>query len=62
MREMVMADGSGFARYRLDLYVQASNLFNTTNLNGFVGNQLSPYFGQRDLCGAGTRGWRSAPR
>ncbi len=29
----------------MDLYVQVFNLFNATNLNGFVGNLLSPYFG-----------------
>ena len=40
---MIM-DGNA-SRYRLDLYVQVFNLFNTTNLNQFVGNQLSPYFG-----------------
>jgi hypothetical protein len=44
VREMIM-DGTA-SRYRLDLYAQISNLFNTTKLNGFVGNQLSPYFGQ----------------
>jgi hypothetical protein len=43
--QMVMMDGAN-SRYRVDLYVQVSNLFNTTNLNAFVGNQLSPYFGQ----------------
>jgi hypothetical protein len=42
--QMVVMDGSN-SRYRLDLYVQVFNLFNTTNLNAFVGNQLSPYFG-----------------
>lgn len=33
------------ARYRLDVYVQAFNLLNHTNLNAFVGNLLSPAFG-----------------
>jgi hypothetical protein len=42
--QMVMMDGSA-SRYRLDLYVQVFNLFNTVNLNQFVGNQLSTYFG-----------------
>jgi hypothetical protein len=42
--QMVVMEGSN-RRYRLDLYVQVSNLFNTTNLNTFVGNLLSPYFG-----------------
>jgi hypothetical protein len=44
IREMIM-DGTA-SRYRLDLYAQVSNLFNTTNLNGFVGNLQSPYYGQ----------------
>jgi hypothetical protein len=43
--QMVVMDGAN-TRYRLDLYVQVFNLFNTTNLNGFIGNQLSPYFGR----------------
>ncbi|MBA3270157.1 MAG: TonB-dependent receptor [Acidobacteria bacterium] len=42
--QMVMMDGSN-ARYRLDLYLQVFNLFNTANYNAFVGNQLSPYYG-----------------
>jgi hypothetical protein len=42
--QMVTMDGSA-SRYRLDLYVQVFNLFNNVNLNSFVGNQLSPYFG-----------------
>ncbi len=42
--QMIMMEGNN-SRYRLDLYVQVFNLFNTTNLNTFVGNQLSPYFG-----------------
>jgi Carboxypeptidase regulatory-like domain len=41
--QMIM-DG-GASRYRLDLYLQAFNLLNTTNLNQFVGNRLSTYFG-----------------
>jgi hypothetical protein len=41
----MMMDGTS-SRYRLDLYVQVSNLLNSTNLNSFVGNQLSPYFGR----------------
>ena len=42
---MVVMDPAA-SRFRLDVYAQVSNLFNTTNLNTFVGNQLSPYFGQ----------------
>src|SRR5690606_2621998 len=41
---MVMENSN--VRYRLDLYVQVFNLFNTVNYNTFVGNQLSPFFGQ----------------
>jgi hypothetical protein len=43
--QMVVMQASN-ARYRLDLYVQAFNLLNYTNLNAFVGNQLSPAFGR----------------
>lgn len=42
--QMVIMEGSN-SRYRLDLYANIQNLFNRTNLNGFVGNQLSPFFG-----------------
>ena len=42
--QMVTMDGNA-SRYRLDLYIQAFNLFNRTNLNQFVGNLQSPYFG-----------------
>ena len=45
MREMIM-DGSTPSRYRLDIYAQVFNLLNSTNLNQFVGNILSPYFGR----------------
>jgi hypothetical protein len=45
VREMIM-DGSTPSRYRLDIYAQVFNLLNRTNLNQFVGNMLSPYFGQ----------------
>lgn len=43
--QMVMIEGSN-SRYRLDVYAQVSNLLNTANYNGYVGNLLSPYFGQ----------------
>jgi hypothetical protein len=43
--QMVTMDGNA-SRYRLDVYLQVFNLFNTANYNAFVGNQLSPYFGQ----------------
>lgn len=42
---MVTMDANA-SRYRLDLYLQVFNLFNTANYNAFIGNQLSPYFGQ----------------
>ena len=38
-------DGRSPAALPARSYVQVFNLFNTANLNGFVGNQLSPYFG-----------------
>jgi hypothetical protein len=43
--QMVVMEG-GNSRYRLDFYAQISNLFNNVNYNTFVGNQLSPFFGQ----------------
>ena len=52
--QMVTMDGSA-SRYRLDLYVQVFNLFNTVNLNSFVGNQLSPYFGTATSAAAARR-------
>jgi hypothetical protein len=42
--QLMMMQASN-ARYRLDLHVQVFNLLNTTNLNAFVGNLLSPYYG-----------------
>lgn len=42
--QMVMMQNSN-ARYRLDVYVQALNALNYTNLNAFVGNLSSPVFG-----------------
>jgi hypothetical protein len=42
--QMFIMEGSN-SRYRLDFYVSAQNLFNRTNFNTFVGNQLSPFFG-----------------
>ena len=42
--QMMTVDANA-SRYRLDVYVQVFNLFNTANYNAFVGNQLSPYFG-----------------
>ena len=41
---MVIMEGSN-SRYRLDLYASVQNLFNRTNYNTFIGNQLSPFFG-----------------
>lgn len=48
---MVIMEGSNL-RYRADLYINVQNLFNQTNLNGFIGNQLSPFFGRA------TSAWR----
>lgn len=54
VREMIM-DGSTPSRYRLDVYAQVFNLFNTTNLNQFIGNLRSPYFGQATSAAAARR-------
>jgi hypothetical protein len=35
----------GTKRFRLELYAQAFNLFNHTNLGPFNGVQTSPFFG-----------------
>ncbi|MEZ5419691.1 MAG: carboxypeptidase-like regulatory domain-containing protein [Vicinamibacterales bacterium] len=51
---MVIMEGSN-ARYRADFYVNVQNLFNRTNLNGFSGNQLSPFFGQATSAAAARR-------
>jgi hypothetical protein len=43
------------ARYRLDLFVNIQNAFNRTNYNAFVGNMLSPFFGQATSAGPARR-------
>jgi hypothetical protein len=43
------------ARYRLDFYAQISNLFNYVNYNAFIGNQLSPFYGQATSAGPARR-------
>ena len=50
---MIMEGGN--QRYRLDIYAQVSNVFNYVNYNTFVGNQLSPFFGQATSAGAPRR-------
>jgi len=50
---MIMEGGN--QRYRLDVYAQLSNVFNYVNYNTFVGNQLSPFFGQATSAGAPRR-------
>jgi hypothetical protein len=52
--QMVIMEGVN-ARYRLDFYAQISNLFNHVNYNTFVGNQLSPFFGQATSAGPARR-------
>ena len=47
-----VAEGGSTARHRMDLYAQLSNPFNYVNYNAFVGNQLSPFFGQATSAGA----------
>lgn len=51
---MVVMEGSN-ARYRADLYVNIQNVLNRTNLNTFVGNQLSPFFGTATSAGTARR-------
>ncbi|MFP5379902.1 MAG: hypothetical protein ACLGHP_09175, partial [Vicinamibacteria bacterium] len=41
---MMMVEG-GATRYRLDVYIQAFNVFNNTNYNQYVGNLRSPFYG-----------------
>jgi hypothetical protein len=52
--QMMIMQGSN-ARYRLDVYVQALNLLNHTNMNAFVGNMLSPAFGEATSAAAARR-------
>jgi hypothetical protein len=51
---MVVMEGTN-SRYRLDLYMNVQNLFNRTNYNAFIGNQLSPYFGTATSAGPARR-------
>jgi hypothetical protein len=39
-------DAAFNARYMMELFITADNLFNRVNYGGFSGNLLSPYFGQ----------------
>jgi len=43
------------ARYRMDFYAQISNLFNNVNYNTFIGNVLSPFYGQATSAGPARR-------
>ena len=52
--QMFIMDGSN-SRYRLDVYANFQNLFNHTNLNTFIGNQLSPFFGAATSAGPARR-------
>ena len=49
------AEGVRTSRYRMDMHAQLSNPFNYINYNTFVGNQLSPFFGQATSAGAARR-------
>jgi hypothetical protein len=51
---MVVMEGTN-QRYRLDLYLNVQNVFNRTNYNAFVGNVLSPFFGQPTSAGPARR-------
>jgi hypothetical protein len=52
--QMVVMEGTN-ARYRVDVYAQISNLFNRVNYNTFVGNLLSPFYGQATSAAAARR-------
>ncbi len=52
--QMVVMEG-GNTRYRLDLFLNVQNVFNRTNYNAFVGNQLSSFFGQATSAGPARR-------
>ena len=39
-------DAAFNAKYMMELFVTADNLFNRVNYGGYSGNLLSPYFGQ----------------
>jgi hypothetical protein len=52
--QMVIMEGMN-ARYRLEFYAQISNLFNYVNYNTFIGNQLSPFYGQATSAGPARR-------
>ena len=53
--QMVVMEGGGNQKYRLDLYVNIQNVFNKVNYNAFVGNQLSSFFGTATSAGAPRR-------
>ena len=52
--QMVVMEGTN-QRYRLDLFLNVQNVFNRTNYNAFVGNMLSPFFGQATSAGPARR-------
>lgn len=52
--QIVIMEG-GNQRYRMDFFIQVSNLFNTVNYTGFVGNLLSPFYGQPTSAGPARR-------
>jgi hypothetical protein len=43
------------ARYRMEFYVQAFNVLNRTNFQGYVGNLTSPYYGEPTSAAAARR-------
>jgi hypothetical protein len=47
--------GGGDQRFTLEVYAQASNLFNRVNLGGFSGNLSSSFFGKATSAGAARR-------
>jgi hypothetical protein len=51
----IMIVEGGNQRYRIDFFAQISNLFNTVNYTGFVGNLLSPFYGRPTSAGPARR-------
>jgi hypothetical protein len=51
---MMMGDGAN-NRYKIEFYLQAFNALNRANLQGYVGNLRSPYFGKPTSASAARR-------
>jgi hypothetical protein len=52
---MMMMNDGGNNRYKMEFYVQAFNALNHANLQGFVGNQRSDFYGDATSAQAARR-------